>query len=258
LQGLAERRAHATVKLDAMLTRALALAERSLAAATAQDASQAFHASLASLGATYLQTRIYRRPLAPLTSASHWAAGGFISRIAPKTWPGSPGFNYVCFECNPLLGAIQAGLTRYRFSDFAPRHERRFGAYWDALSEAHIHEALCATSYGPGRTIASLHLGFGERDFSDDEALSIQLAGLMLTERILTLTAPAPDAEVQLTARERDCLAWVSEGKSDWEISVILGLSESTVRFHVGNARAKLGAVNRAQAAARFAVLRLH
>lgn len=241
-----------------MLMHALTLAERSLAASTAEDASAAFHESMTALGATYLQTRIYRRPLTALTSASHWAAGGFISRFAPESWPGSPGFNYVCFDCNPLLGAIQAGLTRYRFSDFAPRREARFGAYWEAMGEAGIDEALCATSYGPGRTIASLHLGFGERDFSADQALAIQLAGLMLTERILSLTAPEPEAEVQLTARERDCLAWVAEGKSDWEISVILGLSESTVRFHVGNARRKLGAVNRAQAAARFTVLRLY
>ncbi len=58
--------------------------------------------------------------------------------------------------------------------------------------------------------------------------------------------------EAILTARERDALAWVAEGKSDWEIAVILGLSETTVRFHVDNARKKLGAVNRAQAVARM------
>ena len=56
---------------------------------------------------------------------------------------------------------------------------------------------------------------------------------------------------------ERDALAWVAEGKSDWEISVILSLSETTVRFHVDNARKKLGAVNRAQAVARLAAARL-
>ena len=59
-----------------------------------------------------------------------------------------------------------------------------------------------------------------------------------------------PDPDGRLTARERDVLTWVADGKSDWEISVILGLSQTTVRFHVDNARRKLGAVNRAQAVA--------
>ncbi len=180
-----------------------------------------------------------------------------IARVAPTTWPGSPAFNYICFDCNPLLGAIRVGLTLYRFSDFAPREEPRFETYWDAMSEARIDDALCATSYGPGRVIASLHLGFERRHFAPDEALSIHMAGLMLTERLMTLAEPATLDEIRLTERERDSLAWVAEGKSDWEIAVILGLSESTVRFHVDNGRKKLGAVNRAQAVARMAAARL-
>ena len=87
--------------------------------------------------------------------------------------------------------------------------------------------------------------------------MAIQLAGLMLTEHLMTFAAPAVEDEVKLTDRERDAVAWVAEGKSDWEISVILGVSESTIRFHVDNARKKLGAVNRAQAVARLAAARM-
>ncbi|MBN9219516.1 MAG: hypothetical protein J0I79_16345 [Mesorhizobium sp.] len=208
-------------------------------------------------GATYLQTRLYRRPSATLTSSSHWAAGGFITRLAPANWPGSPAFDYVCFECNPLLGAIRESRTRYRFSDFAPRDSSTFGAYWEALSEAGINDALCATSYGADGTIASLHLGFDERDFTAEESFAIQMTGLVITERLMSLTTPPPADTIRLTARERDTLALVAEGKTDWEISVILGIAEATVRFHVDNARRKLGAVNRAQAVARLVNQRL-
>jgi DNA-binding CsgD family transcriptional regulator/PAS domain-containing protein len=69
---------------------------------------------------------------------------------------------------------------------------------------------------------------------------------------IVCVSQPGLEDEVRLTARERDALSWVAQGKSDWEIAVILGLSETTVRFHVDNARRKLGAVNRAQAVARL------
>jgi LuxR family quorum sensing-dependent transcriptional regulator len=135
-----------------------------------------------------------------------------------------------------------------------PRGAASYGNYWDALGEARIGEALCATSYGPGRTIASLHLGFEKAELAADDVAAIQLGGLMLTERLMMLAEPPGEAEkIELTPRERDALGWVAQGKSDWEISVILGVSEATARWHVDNARRKLGAVNRAQAVARMA-----
>jgi len=242
-----------------MLKRALAIAEDAMSAPTPQAASEGFFAALGGMGASYLQTRIYRRPVVPLTSAAHFAAGGIVSRIAPESWrAGTPAFDYVCFENNPLLEAIRGGLTRYRFTDFAPRTQRHYGTYWEAMGEAGIADAVCATSYGRHRTIASLHLGFRDPDLAPEDTLAIQLAGLMLTERLMTFAAPpAEGEEVRLTDRERDALAWVAEGKSDWEISMILGLSETTVRFHVDNGRKKLGAVNRAQAVARLAAARM-
>jgi LuxR family quorum sensing-dependent transcriptional regulator len=39
---------------------------------------------------------------------------------------------------------------------------------------------------------------------------------------------------------------WASEGKTDWEISVILGISRPTVVKHLLSARQRLDAMNRA------------
>lgn len=54
----------------------------------------------------------------------------------------------------------------------------------------------------------------------------------------------------RLSARERDCLAWCAAGKSTWDISAILGVSERTVRFHLANARRKLDAATTIHAVA--------
>lgn len=59
-----------------------------------------------------------------------------------------------------------------------------------------------------------------------------------------------PRAAPVLSIREREILRWLYEGKSSWETSVILGISERTVNFHVYNVLGKLGAANRAQAVA--------
>ncbi len=54
----------------------------------------------------------------------------------------------------------------------------------------------------------------------------------------------------KLTAREVECLKWAADGKTEWEISAILKISEHTADKHLANARCKLGAANRAQAVA--------
>jgi DNA-binding CsgD family transcriptional regulator len=48
-----------------------------------------------------------------------------------------------------------------------------------------------------------------------------------------------------LSGREQQCLLWVSHGKTSWETSVILGLSERTVNFHLLNACRKLNVYGR-------------
>lgn len=69
--------------------------------------------------------------------------------------------------------------------------------------------------------------------------------------RALQLSAaPPPALRPTLTEREAECLRWAAIGKSEWEISQILGISEHTAERHLQNARARLGAVNRVQAVA--------
>ncbi|TAN61617.1 LuxR family transcriptional regulator [bacterium] len=53
-----------------------------------------------------------------------------------------------------------------------------------------------------------------------------------------------------LTPRENEILKWMVEGKTNWEISVILGISERTASFHVQNIEEKLNAVNKIHAVA--------
>lgn len=55
-------------------------------------------------------------------------------------------------------------------------------------------------------------------------------------------------ARVELTARERECLALVAQGKGDWIIGRVLGLSESTVHYHVEQLKRRLHVATRPQA----------
>src|SRR5580704_7683528 len=59
--------------------------------------------------------------------------------------------------------------------------------------------------------------------------------------------------QVDLNEREVETLTWSARGKTSAEIAQILGLSKRTVDFHIDNARTKLGAATRVEAAIKAA-----
>jgi DNA-binding CsgD family transcriptional regulator len=55
----------------------------------------------------------------------------------------------------------------------------------------------------------------------------------------------------KLTKREMDVLSWTAQGKTAWEVSVILTMSEKTVNFHLANVMRKLQVNSKHQAVLR-------
>lgn len=55
----------------------------------------------------------------------------------------------------------------------------------------------------------------------------------------------------RITPRQREVLQLLAAGRSNKEIAIALGLSPATVKTHVAQAMAQIGAANRAEAAAR-------
>jgi DNA-binding CsgD family transcriptional regulator len=68
---------------------------------------------------------------------------------------------------------------------------------------------------------------------------------------VLRMHGHDAEQEILVSARELDCLKWTAAGKTALEASIILGISERTVRFHLNAAREKLGCVTTTQAVAK-------
>ncbi|GHC69729.1 LuxR family transcriptional regulator [Limoniibacter endophyticus] len=60
----------------------------------------------------------------------------------------------------------------------------------------------------------------------------------------------ADQANRQISGREMEILTWIALGKTSWETSVILGISERTVHVHLSTIRGKLNVSTTTQAVA--------
>jgi len=88
------------------------------------------------------------------------------------------------------------------------------------------------------RAVRSVHDG--------NTVLAPEAAGSLVRAQARSAAAAGFDA---LTAREREVLAQVAEGRSNREIARLLHMSEKTVKTHVSSVLAKLGVADRTQAA---------
>jgi DNA-binding NarL/FixJ family response regulator len=88
------------------------------------------------------------------------------------------------------------------------------------------------------RAVRSVHDG--------NTVLAPEAAGSLVRSRARAAAVAGLDA---LTAREREVLAQLAEGRSNREIARLLHMSEKTVKTHVSSILAKLGVADRTQAA---------
>lgn len=126
-----------------------------------------------------------------------------------------------------------------------------------ALMDSHTHP-----DYGKRLLLAGYHgdkkaiylTSFGDRQPSREEVDTLYLltphlymASNYLSDpniRVEALLAP----ESQLTDRECELLPWLKLGKSNWEISRLLNITERTVKYHLQNIYRKLNVHNRTHA----------
>lgn len=75
--------------------------------------------------------------------------------------------------------------------------------------------------------------------------------GRYFHQHMLRIFGRGNEKAIIVSAREIDCLKWMAAGKTAWEVSAILGISERTVRFHLNAAREKLQCTTTTQAVAK-------
>jgi DNA-binding NarL/FixJ family response regulator len=114
-----------------------------------------------------------------------------------------------------------------------------------------------ASPTGPALALQAGAAGFLYKDVDPDALVrairSVHDGHTVLASDAADLVAARPRADSRgirsLTAREREVLAMLADGRSNREIARLLSVSEKTVKAHVSAILAKLGVADRTQAA---------
>ncbi len=116
-------------------------------------------------------------------------------------------------------------------------------------AEFGLKDGFCVPIYGAtGWQSAFSFARDGQIDASPGELAAAHLLALAAYSRLRILLGANPPARRKLTPREREVLVWAAAGKSAWETSVLLGISEATVITHLEHTRRKLNVANTTQA----------
>jgi LuxR family quorum sensing-dependent transcriptional regulator len=160
--------------------------------------------------------------------------------------------NYV--DHDPVVSRMKQLQAPFQWREASEdiRIDRGGEAVMGDASEFKLRDGLAFPIVTLDGQIMMVSLGGEQIEMSGIEFGMISLVATYAIGRAMQLQVAGERTvdHVELTPRERECLRWAAGGKSEWEISQILGISEHTSEKHLLNAKHKLGAVNRVQAVA--------
>ncbi|RYE60203.1 MAG: hypothetical protein EOO82_03480 [Oxalobacteraceae bacterium] len=111
-----------------------------------------------------------------------------------------------------------------------------------------MRHGYCVPIYGLHGHEATISLAGREIDDDKAAASAVEMISIYAFSSLAQLKSVS--RRKALTPREREIVSWTAYGKTSWDISVILSISEDTVNKTMTSAMRKLNAHTRAQAVA--------
>ncbi len=161
------------------------------------------------------------------------------------------GGNYV--DVDPIVSHVKRGLNPFEWREAVKGLESSDPGIrvMNEAADFGLRSGLVIPLVTVDGSLAVVSLGGRNVEIPPYASGMISLVSTYAIARSIQLLGKADGMGMPgLTKREAECIRWAAEGKSEWEISRILGISEHTSEKHLLNAKAKLGAANRVQAVA--------
>lgn len=169
----------------------------------------------------------------------------------------------------PVYAASRRTTVGFRFDDLPSliKLTDRHKSTQDAARKEGITDGFCVPAHIPGEANGSCsfvvkdHAPLPARNlpmaqlvgtFAYEAARRLLRTGICFIDRPASRPPERPERfprAPKLTTRQLECIILMARGKTDWEISRILGLHEQTVTQHLNEARRRCGVSRRSELA---------
>jgi LuxR family transcriptional regulator, quorum-sensing system regulator BjaR1 len=158
--------------------------------------------------------------------------------------------NYIMFDPIARLARRSQMPFQWDKSSYAHEQDPRVFEVMRRAADFRIARGFVVPIHGRVSGPAVVSMSGVRLDVPPASKPAIHLIALYAFDRVCRLCPSPRLPKPRITAREREVLVWVTQGKSAWQIGEILNIAKRTVDEHVQTACRKLGAANRTQAVA--------
>lgn len=154
-------------------------------------------------------------------------------------------------RAHPIIQRCLASPEPFKLSELR-KHPSHIGKRWtELLGDVVVRgDAVIVPVFDGDDLRAAFAFGGENPTFSPKTKLLLQVVAYAAFARAVGGHTGDVRAST-LTVRETQCLRWSALGRGDADIGQTLGITTRTVRFHLDNAKQKLGVTTRAQAIAK-------
>ena len=208
-------------------------------------------AKLLSFGARFGVTNLLAGLMPEASASPDDQIDGLIFGRWPEEW--SKRYfqnNYAVHD--PTIAQIHNSSKAFRWDEIKSKSEIFYPNIMHEASEFGLRQGFTV----PLISLSGRRAGFsfaGEHlDMSDNDQGALTLIAIYSMVSKLSKTKKEKVGHFDsLTSRQKDIVRWAAEGKTDWEISKILGISLHTADKHMRMIKTRLGAVTKTHAIAK-------
>ena len=239
------------VNSNADLKRALAFIERAEAASSLEALQQTLAETLDHYGAKHFTLMALSRH--PQNGARSPLP---LSRATPRAWVDRYTergyFNSDIITHRAIRGSQPFTWDDVDLKNLSPSAKTVFDEGRDILA---AKASLVIPTHDAHGFAGYISLFFAEESPDESKRRALKLIAIYALEKAKELRGLEPDdagwdKPCPLTPRQREALAFLAMGKTDWEIGAILGIAEKTANHHFEATKRLLGVATRAQAVA--------
>lgn len=182
-----------------------------------------------------------------------------ITNVLLNGWPDEWFLRYMgndYIHQDVVISTLRNTINPFRWTDCIKSVPKKTTSskIFNEAREFNLNDGFAIPIYSYSGAQSGISFGTDKYELGARDEMALLIIGIYAFNRTRELQNGSENSAIKkvmgLSPREFECLRWISIGKTNWEISQILSLSQRTIDSYVASMYKKMDVVNRASAIA--------